>query len=158
MTQPVLHVKLPLRFEGGRVSLQTPGEILCMHALAPAVAELLFQTPPREIEPRIVEIVAQLVSSRHPDQNGRRICDCAETLLRLHLRLFGMLAAGDVVADRDVLLRRSSIVQEGDDGRIHPIKGAIFGPILNLTPPDFAIGYCCPQISDELFWVIAGVD
>lgn len=69
-----------------------------------------------------------------------------------------MLVAGDVVADGDVSFRSASIVQEGDDGRIHPIDGAIFGSVLNLTPPDFATAYGCLEISHELFWVMVRVD
>ncbi len=42
-------------------------EVFRMHHLRPAVAKLCLYGATREIEPRLIDVVTQLVSTRHPD-------------------------------------------------------------------------------------------
>ena len=70
----------------------------------------------------------------------------------------GTFAFGDVAANRDVLVGFSFGVKKRNDRRINPIVASIFGAILYLTAPNFAARDRGPQISDELFRMIAGID
>ena len=54
-----------------------------MDTLCPTIAKFRLKGPTGKLQPRLIEIVAQLVGTGHPDQNGRSICDQAEALLTL---------------------------------------------------------------------------
>src|SRR5215213_551765 len=72
--------------------------------------------------------------------------------------LLGAFALGYVAADRDVLVGFSFGVQERNDRRIYPVVASILGAIPYLAAPDFAARNGGPQVSNEFFWMVAGVD
>ena len=63
-----------------------------------------------------------------------------------------------VVANSDVLIWLAFIIQEGHDGCVNPINCSVLGTISDLAFPNLSTRYRRPQISDELFRVVAGVD
>ena len=81
--------------------------------------------------------------------NRRHLPEVRQRRLRSQLRL-GVLARRDVAANCQVLSRLSTIVQEGHDGRVHPVQRSVLRPILNLSPPDLALGDGPPEIPNEL--------
>ena len=72
--------------------------------------------------------------------------------------LLGRLAFGDVGADGHVLARFALIIEEGHDGRIHPVKGAVLGLVLDFAMPDPALRDGRPKAAHEFFWVMARID
>jgi hypothetical protein len=70
-----------------------------MHAFRPAVSHFLVEGAARKVEPGLIEKVAELVRSRHPDEDRRRIGDGAETGLALPQTILGHFALGDVNDD-----------------------------------------------------------
>ena len=68
MAQPVVHAEGLLLVEGCDIDVQAPRQIFRMDPLGPAVAQLLPQGAAREGQPGQVEIVAELVRTRGPDE------------------------------------------------------------------------------------------
>src|SRR4029079_7927580 len=85
--------------ERAAIGVQAALEVLGVHVVGPAVAELLRHRAADEVEPRLVEPGAELVGAAHPDQHRRRVGDLAEAPLALFgdvpaLALGGDLASG----------------------------------------------------------------
>src|SRR6266404_3978408 len=72
--------------------------------------------------------------------------------------VFGSLALCDVRTDGNVLPRFAIAAQRRDDGRIHPIDRAIFGPVLNLAVPNLPIRDGVIHLLEKLFRVMTGVE
>src|SRR6266403_4736011 len=72
--------------------------------------------------------------------------------------VFGSLALCDVRTDGNVLPGFAIAAQRRDDGRIHPIDRAIFGPVLNLAVPNLPIRDGVVHLLEEFFGVVAGVE
>ena len=89
--------------------------------------------------------------------HGGKLAQMRERRLFPQLR-FGGLAGGDVASNRQVLPRLSAAVEERDDGRVHPVEGAVLGAIANFPSPDAPTGDRVPQVANELLRVIGGVD
>src|ERR1051326_3775070 len=66
VAQPVFHFKRLPGIKRINVNLETAIEIFRMHVLRPAVSLFLLQATSDEVQPALVEVVAKLVSSRHP--------------------------------------------------------------------------------------------
>src|SRR5512133_1406041 len=54
-----------------------------MNAFRPTVPKFLFFRPTPELKPGLIDVVAQLVGSGHPDQYRRTVGDQAEAFLAL---------------------------------------------------------------------------
>src|ERR1700757_3863183 len=67
-----------------------------MHPFQPAISLLSFQRPTRELQPGLIEVVAKLVSTRHPDHHWSCIGNQAEALFALTNRVLGLTALCDV--------------------------------------------------------------
>src|SRR5262249_5738172 len=67
--QPILHAKRRAGVEMTDVDPQATVEIVGMHAVGPAVAELLRHGAPGEGEPRPIEPGAELVGAGDPDHD-----------------------------------------------------------------------------------------
>src|SRR5689334_8520974 len=74
-SQSIFHREGFSGLERLRIDCQTMVVVLRMHPLHPAVAQLLLHRAAREIEPWLIEKSAEFVRSRHPDQDGCRICE-----------------------------------------------------------------------------------
>ncbi len=72
--------------------------------------------------------------------------------------LLGSFAFGYVAADRDVLVGFSFGVEKRNYRRVDPIVTAVLGAILDLATPYFAARDRRPEISDELFGMVRGID
>src|SRR5882762_513128 len=79
-------------------------QVIWMHPRQPAVAKLGFKWATRKLEPGLIEVVAKLVGTRHPDHYGGSVCDQAEALLalvdgfqRLHQLDFGCCSSTSAV-------------------------------------------------------------
>ena len=70
----------------------------------------------------------------------------------------GAFAFGDVAANRDVLVGFSFSVKKRDYRRVDPIVASVLGAILYFATPNLAARDRRPEISDELFRMVAGVD
>ena len=78
------------------VFVRAGAHIFGMNSLGPAILEFLLQAPTSEIEPGLIEIIAKFVWPRHPDQDGRRICNYPESLFAFAQRLPGFRLVGHV--------------------------------------------------------------
>src|SRR6266478_4355760 len=72
--------------------------------------------------------------------------------------VFSSLALCNVRTDGNVLPRFAIAAQRRDDGRIHPIDRAIFGPVLNLAVPNLPIRDGVIHLLEKFFRVVAGVE
>src|ERR1051325_4635871 len=50
-----------------------------MHSFRPSVSKFLLDSPPGEIQPTLIEKIAKLIGTGHPDQHRRGICHHPET-------------------------------------------------------------------------------
>src|ERR1700747_762752 len=73
-------------------------------------------------------------------------------------RRFCPLAFGDIRPDSHVLSRLTLPAHEGNNGRINPVNRAVFGPVLDLTVPDFAVGDARVHLLEEFLRMVAGVE
>src|SRR5438128_627868 len=78
------------------VNLETPLEIVRMHAFGPAISHFLFYRATSKFQPWFVEEGAELVQARHPDQHRRRVGHGTKTNLALQQRCFSQLAPSDI--------------------------------------------------------------
>ena len=78
-SQSVLHGERFARIECFRVSLETPLQIIRVHALRPSISHFLFQTMTRKLQPGLIEESTELVHAGHPDQDRRSIRHDPET-------------------------------------------------------------------------------
>src|SRR6516162_6428526 len=65
--RPVLHLEPLPCIKAGVIDLKTVLRILPMHAFRPTVSEFLLQSAPGEVQPTLVDEVAELVRVRRPD-------------------------------------------------------------------------------------------
>ena len=72
--------------------------------------------------------------------------------------ILGRLPFGDVVPDRDVLVRCSGVVETWHDGRVDPIVMAVFGAIANLAAPDAPARDRLPHVCEKRLRVQPGID
>src|SRR5262249_53599272 len=68
-SQAVFHREFASSVEGFNVSCETALYVVRMYSLYPTVADFLLQGSPCEHKPAFVEKSAQLVLTRHPDEN-----------------------------------------------------------------------------------------
>src|SRR5262249_43432045 len=80
-SEPVLHDERFAGVECFSVCLETFLKIVAVHALGPAISQLLFQTAARKLQPAFVEKSAQFIDARHPDKNWGGVGNYSETLL-----------------------------------------------------------------------------
>jgi len=81
---------------------------------------------------------------------------CQGRLLR---QLFlGSLPGSNVRPDGDVLIRLPALIEERDDGRVHPVVVTVLGAIPDFAVPDLAVCDRPPEIAHELLRVIVRVD
>src|SRR3712207_2779092 len=73
-------------------------------------------------------------------------------------RRFGLLASGDIAADRDVPVGLAALVEERHDSRIQPIVGSVLCPVPNPPSPDAVSCTGAPHVVYEPLGVIGGVD
>ena len=97
--QPVLHRKRRACVECRDIGLQASLQVIGVDALGPAVAHLLLDGPSSEVEPLLVEVIAELICVRAPDQDRGGIGQGAKPLLTLLKCLLGSLPLGDVLGD-----------------------------------------------------------
>src|ERR1035437_4915001 len=67
--QAVVHAETLAAVEGTGIDLDAALQVLRMHALGPPVSEFPIEGATREIQPRLVEVVAFLVGFGGPDQS-----------------------------------------------------------------------------------------
>ena len=92
--EPVVFLERFPAVEGLSVGLQAVLDVFRVNAFRPAVSQLRFQRPSGEIEPGLVDVVAQLIGSGHPDHYRCGVCDEAEPFLALADQLFGLAPFG----------------------------------------------------------------
>src|SRR4051812_19233342 len=73
--QTILHLESLAALEGSLVGIQARLEVLRVHHLCPAVANLRIYGATCEIQPGLIEVRAQFVSPSHPDHHRRGVCD-----------------------------------------------------------------------------------
>ena len=71
---------------------------------------------------------------------------------------FGRLSFGDVGANRDVLDGFPSSPEIRNDGRIHPVKGAVLGLVFDFALPDPPDADRLPDAADKLLGMKSGID
>src|SRR5262249_47994790 len=71
-------------------------QVLRVDSFRPAIAQFLLSGSSSEIQPGLIEICAELVGSRHPNQHRRCVCDQSETLLAFPYRVFSLVTLGSV--------------------------------------------------------------
>ena len=104
-----------------------------MHALGPTVAQFLSQGPAGEVQPELVEVSAELVRVRLPDEHGGRIGHYGEApFSRLH-RLFQLLALGNVLPGANDRLRLPLVIPDQLHVVPHPAVAAV-----RMAEPVFA--------------------
>ncbi len=81
--------------------------------------------------------------------HGGHLSELHESRLLAQRRL-GPLPLGDVVANRDVLMRPAIVPEKRDDGRIDPIQRAVLGAVADLSAPDMAVGDGAVHVFEEL--------
>jgi hypothetical protein len=89
--QAIFHREGLARLEGGLVSVEAMRNILRVHPFCPTIAHLLHHRSAGKIQPRFVEEGTTSVSTRHPDDDGRRIGHHAEARLAFPQRFLGSL-------------------------------------------------------------------
>ncbi len=124
--EPVFHHERRPGVERSQVGLQTPLPIIRVNALRPAAAHLLFDGPPREVQPLLVEVITALVCVRAPDQYWRGISQFSKPLLTLAIGLFSPMPLGDISEDDDSTLDLAMRVSDG--------RGIVFDGIARSHP------------------------
>src|SRR5581483_3796426 len=92
MPQPVFHLKWKAGIKGADVDLKAALKIIGMYILRPTVSCLLLQSAPHKFQPCLVEVVAELICSGHPNQDWRGIGDQAQPLFTMAEGVFHLLA------------------------------------------------------------------
>src|SRR5215471_14875159 len=128
-----------------------------MDALSPAVAQFLVQAPSCELQPPLIEEIAQLVRSGHPDEHRRGIGHNSKPGLAFSKQLFSLLTLGNISPDRDILNGVTLLVEKGHDCRRDPVERSVFGSIPYLAMPDPALLDGRPQLAEELLGMVPGV-
>src|SRR5262245_4867981 len=95
----VLHFEWTLCLRKSVEILANPLEVIRVYRLSPTLTEFLFQSPPGEIEPGLVEERMIVIRIRSPDHDRCRISHEVEPLLTLSERLFRSFTLGDVAPD-----------------------------------------------------------
>ncbi len=72
--------------------------------------------------------------------------------------LFSAFTLGDVAANRDVLVGLSFGVEKRNDRCVDPVITTVFRPISYFSTPDFSARDSGPQLSNEFFRMVSGVD
>ena len=72
--------------------------------------------------------------------------------------LFRPFPFRDVGADGHVLPRFAILSYERDNGRVYPVNRTVFGPILDLTVPNFSVGNGVIHLLKKFFGVVTGVE
>jgi len=83
MPQPVVHFKWLTRVKRADIDLQASFEIVWVHVLRPAVPAFVLQRTADKIKPALIEVVAELVRSGHPDHDWHGLGNHLEPLLAL---------------------------------------------------------------------------
>lgn len=91
----------------------------------------------------------------HVHQQGLGLLAALVLLAQRHL---GLLAVGDVVADRDVAADLAPVVLIGDDRGVDPVERAVPGLVADLAAPDVAARDGPPHLDEERPRVMARVD
>src|SRR5207302_1600730 len=71
--QAILHVERFSPIECMVVGLQARFQILGVNSFDPTISKLCLKRSACEIEPRLIEVVAQLIRTTHPNQYGRGV-------------------------------------------------------------------------------------
>src|SRR5215467_13290666 len=80
MTQPILHFELLSPIKRLHVDVKATLQVVCVYTFRPTISKLFFHGSPSEIQPRLVEVGAEFVRPRHPDQHRRGVRDQPEAL------------------------------------------------------------------------------
>ena len=72
--------------------------------------------------------------------------------------VFRVLLLRNVVTNRYVVMGFVMFIKKRNDRRIDPIDRAVFRAVANLTLPNLAAGNRSPQVANEFFRVIVGID
>src|SRR5258705_4497894 len=109
-----------------------------MHAFDPSQADFLFHRSAGELEPRLIEVVANRIRSSHPNQHRRRVCHHLKTRLAFPEPFFSTLPLCDIAVYRviDDMLTRTRSDRNGEKGYINltPILAPAYG--FHLNSPD----------------------
>src|SRR5205814_1284395 len=97
--EPVLHLEgfAPVKRFG--VSFQAGAKIFGVDIFRPTVSQFCVNGATRESQPRLIEICAKLVRTRHPDHHGSGVRYQPETLFTLAQGSLCLLAKSDVPDD-----------------------------------------------------------
>src|SRR6266480_498474 len=98
-SQAILHDERLPRLECLRVNLETPLQIVRVHAFDPAISHFLLQAASGKVEPRFVKESAEFVQARHPDKDGRRVSYDSETFFAFPKRALRLFAECDVAGN-----------------------------------------------------------
>src|SRR5690242_14029656 len=73
-----------------------------MDVFGPAIPHFLFESASHKVEPALVEVVAKLVCSRHPNHDGRSVRNHPKLLFALSQRHLSVLTFSDVAGDGEL--------------------------------------------------------
>src|SRR5258706_1481375 len=110
-----------------------------MHAARPTVAQFLFHSTTRKIQPGLVEKSEQLVRTRNPDHYRRRVGHVSEAPLTFHQRSLSVLALGDIEADARQADRPAGIVEVHLTLCEQPVYGLVRPYYTELCIPDVSL-------------------
>src|SRR5579863_29688 len=82
-SEPVLHTEGLALIEGLFIRFEALLEVVRVDTGRPAIAKFVLKSPAGEVQPGLIEIVAEVVGPRHPDQHGSCVGDQTESSLAL---------------------------------------------------------------------------
>src|SRR4051812_30357883 len=123
--ETILHLESLAAIEGSLIDIEARLEILRVHHLCPAVANLRIYGATCEIQPGLIEVRAQFVSPGHPDHHRRGVCDQAEPFFTFAQLVLCLLAVRDIDNHTYYALQVALIVEECSRSPLYPLQVAI---------------------------------
>src|SRR5215471_14841924 len=120
MSKPIFHAELLTSLKSLCVGLNAPFQVLTVHPLGPAVSKLLRDRSSREVQPGFIEVGAEFVCSRHPNQHGSGIGNQAEAGFAFLDLLFRSLALRNVCYHADRPHQPALFVEVSATIPLHP--------------------------------------
>src|SRR5204863_199993 len=93
------HLKLFATIKEMGIGVHATLQILAMYSLCPTISELRMHWPSSKVQPCLIDVGAEFVRARHPDQDWRGVGNQSETLFAFLDCFFCPLALRDVVGN-----------------------------------------------------------
>src|SRR5215469_15663943 len=91
---PILHLEGPAPIKSFHVSGQAGFRILRVNTFCPAASQFCFKRAAGELQPGLIDVIAQLVGAGHPDHHWSRVGNQAKALFALPHGILGTLGIG----------------------------------------------------------------